>query len=98
MPRKEKTPETELVNKIGSDANKKIEAKRHGKEIMYGMGVFGIVGFSIAVPTLLGVFLGLYLDGRIDSQVSFTITFLFGGLIIGCLNAWRWVKETSRGD
>ena len=86
-----------MIDKISADARKKIDAKKEGKDIMFGLGVFGIVGFSIALPTLLGILLGTYVDRRTDSSVSFTITFLFAGLVIGCINAWRWVKETS-GD
>lgn len=84
-----------MLDRISKDASKKIHAKKEGKDIMFGLGVFGIVGFSIAIPTLLGILLGTYVDRRTDSSVSYTITFLFAGLVIGCINAWRWVKETS---
>lgn len=97
MKKDSKTPEEKLMDKISSDAEKKIEARKKGKEIMFGLGIFGIVGFSIAIPTLMGILLGTYLDKRTDSSVSFTITFLFLGLIVGCVNAWRWVKETGEG-
>lgn len=97
MKKESKTPEEKLMDKISSDAEKKIDARKSGKEIMFGLGIFGIVGFSIAIPTLMGIFLGNYLDRRTDSTISFTITFLFLGLFIGCVNAWRWVKETGEG-
>ena len=97
MKKDSKTPEEKLMDKISSDAEKKIEARKKGKEIMFGLGIFGIVGFSIAIPTLMGILLGTYLDKRTDSSISFTITFLFLGLIVGCVNAWRWVKETGEG-
>ncbi len=97
MKKESKTPEEKLMDKISSDAEKKIDARKRGKEIMFGLGIFGIVGFSIAIPTLLGILLGNYLDKRTDSSVSFTITFLFLGLLVGCVNAWRWVKETGEG-
>ena len=97
MKKDSKTPEEKLMDKISSDADKKIEARKKGKEIMFGLGIFGIVGFSIAIPTLLGILLGTYLDKRTDSSISFTITFLFLGLLVGCVNAWRWVKETGEG-
>ena len=95
MKKDDKSPEEKMIDKISSDANKKIESRKKGKEIMFGLGVFGIVGFSIAIPTLLGILLGTYLDGRTDSSVSFTITFMLVGLTMGCFNAWRWVKQTS---
>ena len=97
MKKDSKTPEEKLMDKISSDADKKIEARKKGKEIMFGLGIFGIVGFSIAIPTLMGILLGTYLDKRTDTSISFTITFLFLGLLVGCVNAWRWVKETGEG-
>ncbi len=97
MKKDSKTPEEKLMDKISSDAEKKIDSRKKGKEIMFGLGVFGIVGFSIAIPTLLGILLGTYLDKRTDTSISYTITFLFLGLTIGCVNAWRWVKETGEG-
>lgn len=98
MAKKKKNPEKDLMEKIGRDAKNKMKANKKGKEIMFGMGVFGVVGFSIAIPTLLGTFLGLFLDNRSDSEISYTLTFLFLGLVMGCLSAWRWVKETSQND
>ena len=98
MAKKKKNPEKDLIDKVGQDAENKIRASKQGKEIMFGMGVFGVVGFSIAIPTLLGTFLGLFLDNRSNSDISYTLTFLFLGLVMGCLSAWRWVKETSRDD
>lgn len=98
MAKKKKNPEKELLEKISRDADQKIKAQKKGKEIMFGMGVFGVVGFSIAIPTLLGTFLGVFLDNKTDSEISYTLTFLFLGLVMGCLSAWRWVKESSQDD
>jgi ATP synthase protein I len=92
------TPEKELVDKITSDVEKKIRSRKEGKEIMFGMGVFGIVGWSIAVPTLLGIALGLFLDERYSSEFSWTLTLIFVGVIAGCLNAWHWIKEKSKNE
>ncbi len=98
MANKKKNPEHDMLDKVAGDVDKKIKAKKEGSEIMFGMGVFGVVGFSIAIPTLLGAFLGVFLDNRSDSDISFTLTFLFLGLTMGCFSAWRWVKDTSRHD
>ena len=95
MDKKKPSPEEELSKKITSEVRKKVKAKKEGKEILFGMGVFGIVGWSIAIPTLIGVAIGTFLDNRFDVGFSWTLTFLFLGLIAGCLNAWRWIKEKS---
>lgn len=60
--------------------------------------MFGLVGWSVAVPTVMGAALGIWIDARLDSRISWTLTFLFIGLAIGCLLAWYWVKKESRHD
>lgn len=90
--------EDRLLEKVERDAQKKLESRKKGKEIMSGLGLFGIVGWSIAVPTLLGIALGVYLDRRYDADFSWTLTLLFAGIVMGCLNAWHWVEETSKND
>jgi ATP synthase protein I len=39
--------------------------------------------------------LGLYLEGRFQVRFSWTLTLMFAGLIVGCLNAWRWISEKT---
>ena len=60
--------------------------------------VFGLVGWTVAVPTLLGLALGVFIDNRVESSVSFTITFLIVGVAVGVSMAWYWIRQESRGD
>jgi ATP synthase protein I len=62
------------------------------------MGMFGLVGWSVAIPTLLGVALGWWLDDVWPQDFSWTLTFLIVGLGVGCLNAWFWVRQESRRE
>lgn len=98
LDKKDLSPEDELVKKIKSDTRKKIKAQSESKEIMFGLGLFGIVGWSIAIPTLLGIALGVFLDERFNHSFSWTLTLLFAGIMMGCFNAWHWIKEKSEGD
>jgi ATP synthase protein I len=92
------SPEKKIEKKIQSDVEKKIKAKAEQDDIMFGLGVFGIIGWSISIPTLLGIFLGIYLDDTFSMEFSWTLTLLFVGVIVGCLNAWYWVKQKSDSD
>ncbi len=92
------TSEEELLEKIKRDSAKKSRAQKEGSEIMFGLGLFGIVGWSIAVPTVLGVALGVFLDKRIPQSFSWTITLLFAGVIVGALITWHWLSEKSKED
>lgn len=95
MDKKKLSTEEELLEKIEKDSSKKIKSEEEGSEIMFGLGLFGIVGWSIAIPTLLGIALGVYLDKKFTQSFSWTITLLFAGVILGSFNAWRWVKEKT---
>jgi ATP synthase protein I len=57
--------------------------------------MFGLIGWSVAIPTLLGAALGMWIDSKVDGRQSWTLMLLIGGLVLGCLNAWRWVREES---
>lgn len=91
-------PDKELEKKIKSDVEKKIKAEAEKDDIMFGLGVFGIIGWSISIPMLLGIFLGIYLDKSFQMNFSWTLTLLFAGIIVGCLNAWHWIKQKSERD
>ncbi len=93
-----KTTEEELLEKIKKESAKKIKSKKEGNEIMFGLGAFGIVGWSIAIPTILGIALGIFLDRSYPQNFSWTITLLFAGVVMGSFNAWYWVKEKSSDD
>ena len=85
------------ARRMGRKAERKMRARRRGPPgVIAGLGLFGLVGWSIAVPTLAGIALGWWLDEQWPSTVSWTITLLFIGVVIGCLNAWRWVRRESR--
>ncbi len=88
----------ELEQKIKSDVEKKMKAEAEKDDIMFGLGLFGIIGWSISIPMLFGIFLGIYLDKRFQMNFSWTLTLLFVGIIIGCLNAWHWIKQKSESD
>jgi ATP synthase protein I len=71
--------------------------KRKEESVWYGLGMFGLVGWAVSVPTLIGLALGLWIDTKWRGPISWTLIGLFTGVVLGCLNAWYWVsKERSR--
>ncbi len=62
------------------------------------LGTFGLVGWTVMVPTLAGLAFGIFLDNRVDASVSFTITFLIVGVAVGGSMAWYWVRQESERD
>ncbi len=82
---------------VGAKAALKLKARRNSKQgVWFGLGMMGLVGWSVVVPTLLGAALGIWLDNRHPGIHSWTLTLLIVGLVIGCLNAWHWVNKEDK--
>lgn len=95
-PKDAKKP-SKLGREVGSQEGRKLHARRKGRRsIWFGIGMFGLVGWSVAVPALLGAALGVWLDGHYPQRFSWTLTLLISGVFFGCLNAWFWVDKESR--
>lgn len=78
---------------------RKLKARSDGdRSAWFGLGMFGLVGWSIAVPTLVGIAAGAWLDSHFPSRVSWTLTFLFLGVGIGFANAYRWMQLENEED
>jgi ATP synthase protein I len=91
--------DTQFSRKVERKAQRHLRATRHQqRSVWFGLGMFGLVGWSIAVPTVAGIALGIWLDRQWSGQISWTLTMLFLGLGLGCINAWRWVKHESAHD
>ena len=81
---------------VGRKAARKAHAQRDGDQgVWFGLGMSGLIGWSVAIPTLLGAGLGLWLDQRLPEVFSWTLTLLFAGLVLGCFNAWHWVSQQN---
>ena len=108
MVRQDRDTPDPFATDIGRKANRRLRARQRERtsSLWYGLGTFGVVGWSIAIPTLLGVILGAWLDANVPASFSWRLTLLFLGLVMGCLNAWYWVsterqltrKERHRHD
>ncbi len=63
-----------------------------------GIGTFGMIGWAIAVPTVAGAFLGLWLDRVAPQNFHWTIALILGGVVLGSLIAWIWVTKEGTGE
>ena len=86
-------------SKIDRAARRRLKAQQEkNRNIWYGMGMFGLVGWSIAIPTLLGTALGLWIDRHWPTPYSWTLMLLFAGLMVGCINSWYWLKQMGKDE
>jgi ATP synthase protein I len=81
---------------VGAKAARKLLARSQSRTVWFGLGMMGLIGWSVATPTLLGVALGLWLDRNHPGKRSWTLALLAAGLAIGCLNAWHWMGQQDR--
>lgn len=87
---------TEISRK--AERREAAEKRRDGRTVWFGLGMFGLVGWAVAVPTLIGIVIGAWLDRTVAKDGSWTLALLLGGVALGCLNAWWWVSRESRND
>jgi ATP synthase protein I len=86
----------DFLRRASSDVARKLRARRNGNQgAWFGLGMAGLIGWSVAVPTLCGVMLGIWLDRRYPSTHSWTLAMLIAGLCVGCANAWHWVSQQN---
>jgi ATP synthase protein I len=96
-PRQIPRPKPTLSDEVGVKAERKLRARRraaHG--VWFGLGMMGLIGWSVSLPTLLGAALGLWLDRHYPGRHPWTLALLVAGLAIGCFNAWHWVANEDK--
>lgn len=88
-----------LPKAVEKKVRRRLKARQEERRsLWFGLGMFGLVGWAVAVPTLLGIAFGWWLDRKFPGPPSWTLTFLFLGVALGCYNAWQWIKRESGHD
>ncbi len=84
---------------IERTASRKLRARSEKRQsILFGFGMFGLIGWAVAVPTLIGVAIGIWIDRAAPSDFSWTLALLVAGVCIGCWNAWFWINQERRDE
>ncbi len=83
---------------VGRKADRRLAARRRGDDVLFWLGMLGLIGWSVAIPTVAGVALGLWLDRVAPAPFSWVLTMLVVGLALGLLNAWIWVRRESADE
>jgi ATP synthase protein I len=86
-----------FISEVNVRERRKIRARdKKTDEFWFGLGTFGMVGWAVSIPTVLGIFLGVWIDSKWPGPISWTISLLVIGLLLGCLNAWFWLNRQRR--
>ena len=88
------TTQPENHERLGQAVRKRQERRelwqREGERSLgQNLAMIGALGWTIVVPTLLGIFVGRWLDRTFHSGIFWTLGLLVLGLAAGCTFAWR---------
>ena len=90
--------ETKLARSVATRAARRAFWLAHGeRSLAQNLAMIGALGWLVVTPTLVGVFLGRWLDHRFASGIFWTGALLTVGIALGCLIAWRRIEEIQRG-
>ncbi len=94
MKQQQEQSRQEFYETVDEKARRKERSRQQQERSLWtSLGTMGAVGWTVAIPTLLGALLGLWLDANWPGSFSWTLTLLVGGLFIGCVGAWQWVSQ-----
>jgi ATP synthase protein I len=57
------------------------------------IGQIGVLGWIIVAPTLIGLFIGRWLDHKFGSGIFWSAPLLLVGVVVGCWSGWRWMHK-----
>lgn len=63
------------------------------RSIGRNLAMIGALGWTIVVPTLVGIFAGRWLDAMFGSGIFWTLGLLVAGLALGCVLGWRRMQR-----
>lgn len=94
---KAKQNESTFSQQVGGMAQRKLKAQRHiNKTVWSGLGMMGLIGWSVVIPTVLSTAFGIWLDKHYPNEHSWTLSLLIIGLCLGCFTAWRWIEKEDK--
>ncbi|HVS78463.1 MAG TPA: AtpZ/AtpI family protein [Steroidobacteraceae bacterium] len=54
----------------------------------------GVLGWTIVLTTLIGIYAGRWLDHRLGTGIACTLALLFAGVTLGCVLAWQRLNRS----
>jgi ATP synthase protein I len=89
--------DSEFVRQVTTKTVRKLRMQKNGVQtVWFGLGMSGLIGWSVAVPTVVGALIGLWWDNHHPGSHSWTLMLLTIGLCVGCANAWHWVDQENK--
>ncbi len=87
------TPQQRMLRDVAAKQERMLRARKEGSSNWRAISILGVVGWSVVVPTLVGVIVGAWIDRRWPARFSWAVTLLIVGLTAGCVSAWMRIRE-----
>jgi ATP synthase protein I len=86
------------ANAMAEAARKEGDRRTHWRtegepSVMRFVGQIGVLGWIIVAPTLLGLFIGRWLDRGLGTGIFWSAALLVLGVTLGFWSGWRWMHR-----
>ena len=84
------------LNKTARQFIKKADKMQHkeNRQAVYRAALLSVYGWQMAIPVLLGIILGIFLDRKFPiPHFSWILNLILLGFVIGFYNATQWMKK-----
>jgi ATP synthase protein I len=76
------------------EEDRRVRWRTEGEQsVMRFVGQIGVLGWIIVVPTLLGLFVGRWLDRSFGTGIFWSGALLVLGVTLGFWSGWRWMHR-----
>ncbi|MGB7101326.1 MAG: AtpZ/AtpI family protein [Xanthobacteraceae bacterium] len=82
-----------MADAVRTQRQRKRWAKEDEPSAMRFVGQIGVLGWIIVTPTLIGLFVGRWLDHKFGTGIFWSAPLLLVGVVIGYWSAWRWMHR-----
>ncbi len=89
-------PETPdgMADAVRKERKRQQEWQEEGEpSVIRFVGQIGVFGWMIVTPTLIGLFIGRWLDHKLGTGIFWSAPLLLVGVVIGCWSAWKWMHK-----
>jgi ATP synthase protein I len=93
-PKVEPGPPNGMAEAARKEKNRRMRWRTEGEpSVMRFVGQVGVLGWIIVAPTLLGLFVGRWLDRSFGTGIFWSAALLVLGVTLGFWSGWRWMHR-----
>jgi ATP synthase protein I len=83
-----------LREKVERQSRRLKRAERERNQWLAQTVFIGTLGLVFVIPVVIGAYLGVWLDGRLEGySMSWTLSLIFLGVVVGAINVYLMIKE-----